>query len=109
MAKKYLNIREKNNISLYDLGGRVVDVIDKLQSYVLDYGEDTILTIEEDPYSDVPHIEISWLRKETDEEREKRLAKQRKEREREKKRKEKEKKRLRREYERLKKMFEKES
>ncbi len=108
MAKKYLDIRERTHISIYDLEGRIVDTIAMLQSFVNDHGEDTVIMVDEDPYTNTAQIEISWLRKETDKEREKRLAKQRKEREREKIRKEKEKERLRKEYERLKKMFENE-
>ncbi len=107
--KKYLDVRECTHISIYDIEGRIVDIINMLQKYVFDHGENTVIHIIENSYTNLPEIEICWFRKETDKEREKRLKRQRKEREREKKRKEEEKKRLRKEYEKLKKMFEDES
>jgi len=109
MPKKvYLDVYE--NLTLgggREFEGRVIDMIDRFKGYVEKYGEDVYISYETGWYDDDPEYVLRWTRKETDEERDARLAAKRKEREAAAARLEKIKEERRKMYEELKREFEK--
>ncbi len=78
---KYKMIQEHEKISLYDLEGSLEDVRDTFQSYIDEYGKEAHLSVEidRDYYDDYHVFYVNYERQETDKERDRRLAKARKE------------------------------
>ncbi len=76
MAKRYLEVRESKDLSIYDLDGRVGDVLSFVEDLADDYGKDAYIDISQ--CFDEISVEVIWTRQETDLERDKRLAKARK-------------------------------
>jgi hypothetical protein len=67
----------KNAVDKYDLEGKVVDVIAKLQQLVAEHGQDIELEIEteQEEYGDSWYTKARLFRPETDREQEERVAK----------------------------------
>ena len=76
MAKRYERVRETKSLSLYDLDGKIGDVLSFVEGLKEEYGEDAYLDICQS--FDEVDVEIIWYRDESDVERDKRLAKARK-------------------------------
>ena len=76
MAKRYLEVRESKDLSIYDLDGSLNEVASFIEDLKNEYGEDAYLDIS---YCfDEIEVGVHWTRQETDLERDKRLAKARK-------------------------------
>lgn len=74
MAKKYLQIRDKRRLSVYDLDGSLASARDEIASLIEEYGEDAYLDFWSDNFGDEIVLDVHFERVETDKERNKRLA-----------------------------------
>lgn len=74
MAKKYLQIRDKKRLSVYDLDGSLANVRDEITSLIEEYGEDAYLDFWSDNYGDEIVLDVHFNRVESDKERDKRLS-----------------------------------
>jgi len=81
MAKKYLEIRDKKRLSVYDLDGSLASARDEIAQLIEEYGEEANLDFWSDNYGDEIVLDLHFTRVETDKERDKRLADARKLRE----------------------------
>lgn len=102
--KKYLTVKEEHNIdNEYPFSGKLKDIISSLEKLASKYDEDAFINLDAG-YNNIS-VYLTIERKETDEEREKRLVFERKMRERTEARKKKNKEERRKLYEKLKKEF----
>lgn len=82
MAKRYKTLTEYKRMDRYDIEGTLKKVIENLEEMREEYGEDSYLELSaEDDYGCEIGVSLRIERKETDKERDKRLAKAKKERE----------------------------
>jgi hypothetical protein len=102
---KYKVISAKADESICMLDGKLADVKDYIESLIEKYGSDSYMEIESYGYDCYPELVVRYERQETDAERDKRLAKARKERERNKAAKLKQEERERKELARLQKKY----
>jgi len=104
MAKKQIVARFDRTLNIYELEGRLIDVIAELQLKVDAYGPETELELEYG-YEGIADIIITYPEEETDKELERRLARGRKKREKNKAERVKKEARDRKELERLQKKY----
>lgn len=106
MAKKYLDIEVRaRTISVYDFDKDVKSIIEDLQGYIKEFGDSVRFDVDPSVFDSVD-IVIYYTRKETDDERDRRLAKARKARAKKKKEDAEKEEREKKEYERLRAKFE---
>ena len=80
MAKKYLEIRDRKRLSVYDLDGSLASARDEIAQLIEEYGEEANLDFWSDNCDEIV-LDLHFTRVETDKERDKRLADARKLRE----------------------------